>query len=117
MLFPKKIPIQLHAPFSPHSDAQHLVKPTAALAKTTVSSNLLQRRMGHRSIQALGIDSLSNMLEDTVLTPDEDSFCWGREITVSRKANCGKINLKANNDLKPGSCLILHWQKNTSKMG
>ena len=74
MSLPNTFSLQLHAPFSPQADAQHLVRPTAALAKTAVSSSLLHRCMGHRSIQALGIASSSNMWEDTTLNPDNDAF-------------------------------------------
>ena len=73
MSLPNTFSLQLHAPFSPRNDAQHLVRPTAALAKTAISSSLLHRRMGHRSIQALGIASSSNMWEDTTLNPDNNS--------------------------------------------
>ena len=112
MSLPNKFSMQLHAPFSPRNDAQHLVRPMASLAKTAISSNLLH---WHHSIQALGIASTSNMWEDTTLSPDNDSFCWECEITFSRKVNRGKTSLSANNDLKPGSCLVLDLQKNTSK--
>ena len=74
MSLPNTFSLQLHAPFSPRDDAQHLVRPTVALAKTAISSNLLHRYMGHRSIQALEIASTSNMWEDTTLNPDNDFF-------------------------------------------
>ena len=117
MSLPNTFSLQLHAPFSPRNDAQHLVRPTAAFTKTAISSSLLHKRMGHRSIQALGIASSSNMWEDTTLNPDNDPFCWGCEITFSRKANHGKTNLSSDSNLKPGSCLMLDLKKNTSKYG
>ena len=72
--------MQLHAPFSPEENTNHLVRPTAAHAKIAITSNLLHRRLGHRSIQALRIASKSELWADASLTPDEDTFCWGCEI-------------------------------------
>ena len=58
--------------------------------------------LGHRSIQALSIVSKSELWDNASLTPDEDTFCWGCEVTFSKKANRGKREL-TNEDLKPGS--------------
>ena len=76
-----------HAPFSPEDNASHLIRPTAAHTKVAIPSNLLHRRLGHHSIQALGIASKSELWAYTSLVPDEDTFCWGCEITFSKKAN------------------------------
>ena len=56
--------MQIHAPFSPEDNASHLVRPTAAHTKVAIPSNLLHRRLGHRSIQALGIASKSELWAD-----------------------------------------------------
>ena len=107
--------LSLHAPFSPTNDARHLVRPTAATAKANIPSNLLHRRLGHRSVSALGLASNSKLWADTSITFDDDTFCWGCEITFSKKAKRGKTDLLAKMDLKPGSCLMLDIQKSPSK--
>ena len=109
--------MQLHAPFSPEDNANHLVRPTAALAKVSIPSNLLHQRLGHWSIQALGIASKSELWADASLTPDEDTFCRGCEITFSKKANQAQGELTNEDTLSPGSCLMMDLQKNTSKYG
>ena len=73
--------------------------------------------LGHRSIQALGVASRSNLWDDASLVPNEDSFCWGCEITFSKKASCGKSDLTADTSLQSGSCLMLDLQQNTSRHG
>ena len=109
--------MQIHAPFSPEDNASHLVRPTAAHTKVAIPSNLLHRHLGHHSIQALGIASKSDLWADASLTPDEDTFCWGCEITFSKKANRGRGELTNEETLTPGSCLMMDLQKNTSKYG
>ena len=109
--------MNLYAPFSPNDTAHHLVRPTAAFAKVDIPSDLLHRRLGHRSIQALGLASKSNLWADASLIPSEDTFCWGCEITFSKKANRGKSDLIHDTDLCPGSCLMLDLQQNTSCYG
>ena len=68
-------------------------RPTAAFAKVDIPSDLLHRRLGHHSIQALGLASKSNLWADASLIPSEDTFCWGCETTFSKKANRGKSDL------------------------
>ena len=75
----KQFSMNLYAPFSPNDTAHHLVRPTAAFAKVDIPSDLLHRRLGHRSIQALGLASKSNLWADASLIPSEDTFCWGCE--------------------------------------
>ena len=109
--------MNLYVPFSPNDTAHHLVRPTAAFAKVDIPSDLLHQRLGHQSIQALGIASKSNLWADASLIPTEDIFCWGCEITFSKKAHRGKSDLINDTDLKPGSCLMLDLQQNTSHYG
>ena len=76
--------MQLDAPFSPQADAR-LIVPTATEAKVTVSSDLLHRRLGHRSIAVLELAHKSNFWQDISMKKDPDSFCWDCEIAFSRK--------------------------------
>ena len=114
---PTTMRMTLRAPFSPGDAAGHLVHPVAAHAKIATPSGLLHHRLGHRSIQALGAASEADLWEDTSLTLDEDTFCWGCEITFSKKAKRGKSDLTKGTNMKPGSCLMLDIQKNASKHG
>ena len=82
-----------------------------------IPSDLLPCCLGHWSIQALGIASKSNLWADASLVPNEDTFCWGCEITFSTKANGDKSDLTHDAKLKPGSCLMLDLQQNTSRYG
>ena len=103
-----------YAPFSPNDISLHLVRPAAAYAKIDIPSDLLHRHLGHQSLQALGIASKSNSWADASLVPTEDTFCWGSEITFSKKANQGKSDLINDTNWKPGSCLMLDLEQNTS---
>ena len=111
-----KFSMNLNAPFSPKDSANCLVSPTANTAKVQIPSNLLHKRLGHRSIQALGVASDNNFWEDAKLTPDYDPFCWGCKLTFSRKNPRGKSELQ-DPKLTPGSCLMLDLQQNTIKYG
>ena len=67
--------LNLYAPFSSQNDAHHSVHPTEAYAQVDIPSDLLHRRVGHRSIQALGISLVLN----------EDTFCRGCETTFLKE--------------------------------
>ena len=91
--------------------------PIASHVKVAVPSDLLHHRLGHRSIQALGAASEAHLWKNVSVSMSDDTFCWGCEVTFSKKANCGKTDLTAGKELSPGSCLMLDIQKNASKHG
>ena len=69
-----QVSMNLYAPFSPNDTAHHLVRPTAAFAKVDIPSDLLHQHLGHRSIQALGLASKSNLWADASLIPLKTAF-------------------------------------------
>ena len=109
----------IHAPFNLHHDTSFLT-PTTALqtqAKTPIPSNLLHRRLGHRSITALGAASEADIWADSTLQLEAEEFCWDCKVAFSRKANRGKSSLDSDPDIKAGEYLMLDIQTNPGKVG
>jgi hypothetical protein len=62
-------------------------KPAPPLHKTTVSSQLLHHRLGHRSIAAINVADKDNIWADIKVQPDPKTICTTCQMTLSRKSN------------------------------
>ena len=86
---PNRFSAIIRAPFSPFEDNNHFLHPIANLGtvdcKVPIPSNLLHRRLGHRSIQALGVAKDADLWKDATVKMSEEKFCWDCNITFSRK--------------------------------
>ena len=118
---PNHFSATIHAPFSPYEESHHFLYPIANLGTTDqkipIPSDLLHRRLGHRSIQALGVAKDADLWKDATVKMSEEKFCWDCNITFSRKASRGKSPLSNDKAISPGSCLMLDLHDNPSKKG
>ena len=110
----------INTPFNTSVGSTSFLVPTTALSttsKTPIPSNLLHRRLGHRSISALGAASEADIWQDSALKLESEDFCWDCKIAFSRKANRGKSSLDSDPNLKAGEYLMLDIQTNPGRMG
>jgi hypothetical protein len=87
------------APFSPPSSqdtAYNTATPSTSLAitkKRAVPSDLLHRRLGHRTVNSIIVGSRNDVWRDTTIRRESDSFCDSCQIVTARKSNRGKSPL------------------------
>lgn len=109
----------IYAPFSEHLHPGHYIHPTASIGeeKIEIPTDLLHRRMGHRSYKTWGVANQNNLWRDAKAKIQEDKYCWGCDITFSMKMRRGKSKLSDDSKIKPGSCLMIDLQTNPSQTG
>ena len=107
------------APFTEYPAPGHYIHPIASAGqdKIEIPSELLHRRLGHRSYKTWGVANEYNLWHDAKATLKDDKFCWGCDITFSKKARRGKSALSDDSKIKPGSCLMIDLQTNPSRTG
>jgi hypothetical protein len=74
---------------------------------TKVNQSLLHRRLGHVAISSLLMADKDVLWADVKMIPDRDEFCETCEITLSRKANRGKIPLEDLGKVIPGQMVMI----------
>ena len=72
------------------------------ITEVPIPSNLLHKRLGHRSISALGAASEADIWKDSKVQIETEDFCWDCKVAFSRKAHRGKSSLDADPDIQAG---------------
>ncbi len=94
-----------------HSDAT----PTT---KQAVSSDLLHRRLGHRTIAAIMAGSRNDVWADTTMRWEHDNYCDSCQVVTARLANRGKSPLDVGNEaMQPGEYIMVDLVPNLNKRG
>ena len=96
------ITVRVHAPFTAFGQ-EHVEQANGTAAQPTskrpttpapvtkrkmaIPSGLLHRRLGHRSVAALGAGSEADVWSDSTMSFENDTFCWGCKVVLARQAN------------------------------
>jgi hypothetical protein len=63
------------------------------VTKKAVSSDLLHRRLGHRTVNSIMAGSINKVWADATMRWEHDNFCDGCQVVTARLANRGKSPL------------------------
>ena len=103
------------ATVTPATTTQAPVSPVKTKRKMAIPSGLLHRRLGHRSVAALGAGSEADVWDDATMTFENDPFCWGCKVVLARQANRGSSPLASDAPLKAGDLLMVDVIPNPSR--
>jgi hypothetical protein len=87
----------------------------AVVKKNAICSDLLHRRLGHRTVSTIMSGSHNEAWADTTMRWEGDDFCDSRKIVTARLANRGKSPLTEN--MTPGEYIMCDIVPNFNKRG
>jgi hypothetical protein len=86
--------------------------------KHAMSSDLLHRRLGHRTVAAIMAGSRNDAWADTAMRWEHDNYCNSCQVVTARLANRGKSPLDVGHqEMKPGECVMVDIVPNLNKRG
>jgi hypothetical protein len=72
-----------------------------------VQQGLLHKRLGGRAYSTIQLATEDNIWSDVEATPEEDDFCTTGKITMARKADRGSKPLENNEQMAPGTYVMV----------
>jgi hypothetical protein len=86
--------------------------------KRSVSSDLLHRRLGHRTVNAIMAGSRNEVWADTTMRWEHDDFCDSCQVVTARLSNQGKSPLDVGHEeMAPGEYVMCDVVPNMNKRG
>lgn len=87
----------------------------ASKPKTSISYELMHRRLGHRSAKSIFAAENAQLYSDVKIRPEHDGFCANCKISTIRSANRGPPNEEPKDTSKPGRVFYLDIQPNKAQ--